>query len=60
MADAGPMINQCFRHQHPEFYNRPEIAIPHDAWTARPDEMFPVAMNAEGFVPAEQEPIAWA
>jgi hypothetical protein len=60
MANAGPMINTCFRHQHPEFYGRPEIAIPDEAWTTRQDEQVPVTSNSEGYVPTDQEPIAWA
>lgn len=26
--DAGPMINTCFRHQHPELYGGVEVPVP--------------------------------
>lgn len=28
MANACRMINRCFRHQHPEAFDRPEVSEP--------------------------------
>jgi len=30
--DAGPMLDACFEHQHPELYNREPVVVEMEAW----------------------------
>lgn len=50
MADAGPMINLCFRHQHPEAYDRPEVPMEFPREASVTSEILPEGMNREGHV----------
>lgn len=55
MADAGEMINRCFRHQHPEAYGRAEVGNgPSIRENQTHDTPTPFGMNAEGNLPEER------
>ncbi|HAM54095.1 MAG TPA: hypothetical protein DCQ64_01240 [Candidatus Rokubacteria bacterium] len=50
MPDAGPMIDRCFRAQHPEAYGRDGI-LPEFPWESRvTTETIPDGANREGDV----------
>lgn len=50
MAHAGPMIDVCFRHQHPELYGRPEVVPEFPRESAVGAEPLPEGINGEGYV----------
>lgn len=63
MSSSDAMVNACFRHQHPEAYERPEVAPEFPEESNSRMEPTPVGANPECVAPEAvvgwSEPIFW-
>lgn len=50
MPNAGPMVNRCFEHQHPEMFGRPEVLPEFPPESCTGAAPMPAGVNSKGVV----------